>query len=267
MTDQQVSFDTTVPHVARVLDYLQGGTANFEADRQAAEFAFANWPGGDVRVDIRGARAALVRIVRYLTAEAGIRQFLDIGTGLPTAQPVHEVAQRIAPESKVVYVDRDPVVIAHAHQLLAGIPTSSVAFIDGDMHDPEGILRDAAATLDFDRPVALVLFGILHFFTEEEDPARIMKTLLDAVPSGSYVAFSHFARADGDDAMDATFEQLNKQWGESVVRRTRSEAADLFFPGLEPVEPGVVELPDWRPDVAVTGPRPLPMWVGVARKP
>jgi hypothetical protein len=261
------AFDPNVPHVARVLDYLQGGTDNFEADRQVAEFAFAAWPGGDVRVDIRAARAALVRIVKFLTADAGIRQFLDIGTGLPTAQAVHEVSRAIAPESRVVYIDRDPVVIEHAHQILADMPPASTAFLEGDMHDPAKILQDAAAVLDFTQPVGIILFGILHFFEDDEDPAGIMQTLIEAVPSGSYVAFSHFARADQDDAMDATFEQLNQQWGESVVRRTRDQAATLFFTGLEPVDPGVVELPDWRPDADVTGPRPLPMWVGVAVKP
>lgn len=256
--------DTNVPHVARVLDYLQGGEANYPADRAAAEQAFAAWPGGDVRVDIRAARSALVRIVSHL-AEAGVRQFLDIGTGLPTANAVHQVAGRIAPDTRTVYVDRDPVVVAHARYLLADDPAETL-FLHGDFHDPEKILREAAGLLDFDQPVAFILFGILHFLPDEEDPDGIVKKLIGAAPSGSYVVLSHFARADQDDVMDETFERLNKQFGEAVVRRTRADAA-RFLDGMDMVEPGVVELPDWRPEPGAAGPRPLPMWCGAARKP
>jgi len=257
---------TTVPHVARVLDYLQGGTANYPIDREVADYAFAEWPGGDVRVDIGAARSSLGRIVTYLAREAGVRQFIDIGTGLPTANAVHQVAGRIAPETRTVYVDRDPVVVAHARYLLASEPAATL-FLAGDFHQPNEILREAKEFLDFTQPVAYILYGILHFLPDAEDPDGIVRTLTDAVPSGSYVALSHFARADKDDKMDETFELLNKQWGESVVRRTRADTA-RFFNGLDIVEPGVVELPDWRPDPGATaGPRPLPMWCGLARKP
>jgi hypothetical protein len=200
---------------------------------------------------------------------------LDIATGLPTQNNVHEVAQRLAPESRVVYVDNDPVVLAHAGYLLrsgeagpTGLAgsTGSTAFVFGDFNEPEKIVQEAGNTLDLGRPVAVILFGILHFIEDDEKAAEIMKYLVDAVPSGSYFAFSHFARGDEESAMDETFERLNRQWGESVVRRTREEVARLLA-GLDLVEPGVVELPDWRPDPGSTGPRPLPMWCGVAYKP
>ncbi|WP_431682740.1 SAM-dependent methyltransferase [Kitasatospora sp. KL5] len=258
--------DPEVPHVSRVFDLMLGGTANFAADRAAAEYAFASWPGGDVRVDIQAARGALVRIVRHLASDAGIRQFLDIGTGLPTMDNTHEVARSITPDARVVYVDKDPVVVAHARHLLADVPEDEVRYLHADMKDLDRILDEAKAVLDFDQPIGVILFGILHFFPDDQGPADLMKRIVDAVPAGSHVAFSQFARVGEDAAMDEAFELLNRQWGESVVRRTRQEAADLYFAGLEPVEPGVAELPDWRPEPGEAGPRPMPMWCGVARK-
>ncbi|GAA1416303.1 SAM-dependent methyltransferase [Kitasatospora putterlickiae] len=258
--------DPEVPHVSRVFDLMLGGTANFAADRAAAEFAFASWPGGDVRVDIQAARGALVRIVRYLAAEAGIRQFLDIGTGLPTMNNTHEVARGVHPDARTVYVDKDSVVVAHARHLLAGLPRDEVRYLQGDMKEVDRILDAARAVLDFEQPIGVILFGVLHFFPDEQGPAELMKRIVDAVPPGSHVAFSQFARVGEDAAMDEAFELLNQQWGESVVRRTREETADLYFAGLEPVEPGVAELPDWRPEPGEAGPRPMPMWCGLARK-
>jgi SAM-dependent methyltransferase len=258
--------DPTVPHVSRVFDLMLGGTANFEADRAIAAYAFADWPGGDVRVDIQAARGALVRIVRHLAAEAGIRQFLDIGTGLPTMNNTHEVARSVVPDARTVYVDKDPVVVAHAHHLLADLPEDEVRFLHLDMKDIDGILSEAAKVLDFDRPIGVILFGILHFFPDDQGPAELMKRIVDAIAPGSYVAFDQFARVGDDPAMDEAFELLNQQWGESVVRRTKEEAENLYFAGLEPVEPGVVELPDWRPDPGASGARPMPMWCGLARK-
>jgi SAM-dependent methyltransferase len=255
-----------IPHISRVFDYMLDGTANFPADRAAAEQAFAAWPSGDVRVDIQSARGALVRIVRHLTAEAGIRQFLDIGSGLPTMENTHDAARRIAPDAKTVYADKDPVVVAHARQILADLPEDSVRFLHADMKDLDEILREASTVLDFDRPIGVILFGILHFFPDDQGPDDLMKRIVDAIAPGSYVAFSQFARVGEDTAMDEAFELLNQQWGESVVRRTTQEAQDLYFAGLEAVEPGVVELPDWRPDADVSGPRPMPMWCGLARK-
>jgi hypothetical protein len=160
--------DTSVAHVARVYDYLLGGKANFAVDRKAAEQAYAAWPGGldGVRADARAHRALLGRVVRYLAGDAGIRQFLDIGTGIPKENNTHEVAQRVAPRARIVYVDYDPIVLAHAHKLLTSTPEGACAYIYGDLRDPEAILRKAAGTLDFSQPAAVVLFGILHFFAD-----------------------------------------------------------------------------------------------------
>lgn len=268
-TDLSPEVDSAVPHVSRVLDYLLGGTANFEIDRAVAAQAFAGWPGevggiDGVRIDIRGARAALSRIVTYMAAEAGVRQFLDICSGLPTENNTHEAAERVSPECRTAYVDNDPVVVAHARHLL-GDTGGRVAFLDGELSRTHDIIDRAASTLDLDQPVGIVLFGALHFFEDEDGPDKIVGTLLEAVPPGSFLAFSHFAKDDEDGAMDETFEALNRQWGESVVRRTKAEAT-RFLDGLEIVEPGVVELPDWRPEPGAAGPRPMPMWCGLARK-
>jgi trans-aconitate methyltransferase len=264
--------DTSVAHVARVYDYLLGGKANFAVDRKAAEHAYAAWPGGldGVRADARAHRALLGRVVRYLAGDAGMRQFLDIGTGIPQQNNTHEVAQRVAPEARIVYVDYDPIVLAHAHQLLTSTPEGACAYIYGDLRDPATIVRKAADTLDFGRPAAVVLFGILHFFADTEGPDAIVTRLVDALAPGSYLAISHLARDVHGEALTETFDRLNQQMSESVILRTQAEVA-RFFDGLDLVEPGVVQLPQWRPDPGA-GPdaappaRPLPMWCGVGRK-
>jgi hypothetical protein len=244
-----------MPHVSRVLDYLLGGTANTEADRQVAEFAFTSWPGevGGVdgaRLDIRSARQALQRIVTFLVSEAGVHQFLDIASGLPTMGNVHLTAQSLEPAAKVVYVDNDPLVVDYSRELLV---------------DSGAILAEAGTKLDFTRPVGLILFGILHFIDDDATAHQLARQLYDALCPGSYVAVSHFARTEGDVGMDETFEQLNKQWGESITRRTRSQVESLLEP-FQLVTPGIVELPDWRPPAPHSGPRPLPMWCGLAVK-
>jgi hypothetical protein len=260
--------DTSVAHVARIYDYLLGGKANFAVDRRAAERAYAAWPGGldGVRADARAHRALLGRVVRYLADEAGIRQFLDIGTGIPKENNTHEVAQRVAPDSRIVYVDYDPIVLAHAHKLLRSTPEGACAYIYGDLRDPETILRKAADTLDFGGPTAIVLFGILHFFADAQRPHAIVARLVDALAPGSYLAISHLARDVEGDALTETFDRLNPQMSESVVLRTHDEV-ERFFDGLDLVDPGVVQLPQWRPDPgdAVLS-RPLPMWCAVGRK-
>ncbi|MFR9797585.1 SAM-dependent methyltransferase [Streptomyces sp. MS06] len=260
--------DPLVPHVPRVMDHLLGGTANFASDRQAAEYAFAAWPGETggvegVKVDIGHARGALARIVRHLAAECGITQFLDIASGLPTMDNVHLSARSAAPDTRVVYVDNDPVVVAYARHLLADETDGSVAFLEADFHDPQDVLSRAARTLDFSRPVALILFGMLHFVEDHDEAARLLAVYVDALADGSYVAVSHFAKDDQDTEMNATLDALDKQLGEAVVRRTRDEVA-RFFDGMELLEPGVVETQNWRP-TDTTGPRPLPMWVALAR--
>lgn len=262
--------DTATPHVARILDYLLGGTANYESDRNLAHMAFANWPGETggvpgVRVDIRAARDALRRIVHLLVRERGIRQFIDFASGLPTMHNVHLAAREITDDARVVYVDNDPRVVLHARKLLADETHGRTVFLDADFRDPKDILRRASATLDLTKPVAFIMFGMLHFIEDEDHPEEIVKVLLDAVPSGSYMAFSHFAVAEGDDAMNQTLDAMDKQMGEAVVRRTRAEAA-AFFDGMDVLEPGVVGTDEWRPPAGPAGPKPLPMWVGVARK-
>jgi len=256
-----------IPHVPRVLDHLLGGTANFESDRQAAAYAFAGWPGETggvegVKVDIKHARGALGRIVRHLAGE-GVHQFLDIATGLPTMDNVHLAARSVVPDARVVYVDNDPLVVAYAQHLLAG-EGDGVAFLQGDFHDPADVLERAAKTLDFSQPVGLILFGMLHFVEDFAEGARLLATYLDALPAGSFVAVSHFAKDDQDSEMNATLDALDKQLGEAVVRRTRSEV-QAFFDGLDLLDPGVVETQEWRP-ADPSGPKPLPMWVAAARK-
>ena len=269
-TDGWPEIDTSIAHVTRVYDYLLGGKANFAVDREAAERAYAAWPGGidGVRADARAHRALLGRVVRYLVDEAGIRQFLDIGTGIPKEDNVHEVAQRAASEARIVYVDYDPIVLAHAHRLLTSTPEGACAYVYGDLREPEMILRKAADTLDFARPTAVVLFGILHFFADSEHPHAIVARLAEGLVPGSYLAISHLASDVHGEALAETFDRLNKQMSESVILRTQAEVA-RFFDGMDLVDPGVVQLPQWRPDTgqeAVQQGRQLPMWCAVGRK-
>jgi S-adenosyl methyltransferase len=267
--DPWPEIDTKVAHVARVYDYLLGGRANFAVDRQAAERSYAAWPGGldGVRADARAHRAVLGRIVRFLVTEVGIGQFLDIGTGIPKENNVHEVAQRLAPKTRIVYVDYDPIVLAHAHKLLTSSPEGATSYVFGDLRDPEAILRKAAETLDLGEPVAVMLFGILHFFAEREDPGAIVADLMSALTPGSYLAISHLASDVHGDAMAETFNRLNQQMSESVILRTRDQF-QRFFDGLDLVEPGVVQLHQWRPDHGTEQQGgQVPLWVAVARKP
>jgi hypothetical protein len=262
--------DTKVAHVARVYNYLLGGKANFAVDRKAAEQAYAAWPGGleGVRADALAHRALLGRIVRYLVSEAGIRQFLDIGTGIPTDNNVHEVAQRLAPETRIVYVDYDPIVLAHAHKLLKTTAAGACAYVQGDLRDPEAILSKAAGTLDFTRPAAVVLFGVLHFFADAQHPEAIIARLTQALAPGSYLAISHLARDVHGDALTETFKRLNPNMAESVVLRTQAEFARLFD-GLDLIDPGVVQQHQWRPDPGTGGRGPSrgqPLWCAVGRK-
>lgn len=263
--------DTSVAHVARVYDYLLGGNANFAVDRDAAKQAYAAWPGGleGVRADARAHRALLGRVVRYLAVEAGISQFLDIGTGIPKENNTHEVAQQLLPQARVVYVDSDPIVLAHAHKLLTSTPVGACAYVYGDLREPGAILQRAADTLDFGAPVAIVLFGVLHFFADAEHPEAVVGELIDALPPGSYLAISHLAKDVHGEALTETFDRLNQQMNESVALRTQDKVARLFS-DLQLVSPGVVQLPQWRPDPGCAdapAARALPMWCAVGRKP
>jgi S-adenosyl methyltransferase len=236
------AIDTTVPHSARIWNYWLGGKDNYAVDREAGDQYKDIFPG--IAVVARTSRAFLTRAVRYLAAEAGIRQFLDIGTGLPTADNTHEVAQRVAPESQIVYVDNDPLVLAHARALLTSSPEGSTEYLDADIRNPAAILAAAAGPLDFTRPIALMLMGIMGHFTDEE-AYPIVRQVLAGLPSGSY-----FALYDGADTNEA-FNEAQRGYNESgaVPYHLRSpERFTRFFEGLELVEPGVVPVPHWRPD-------------------
>jgi hypothetical protein len=261
--------DTSKAHPARMYDFLLGGKDHFEADRQAIAGLLKAVP--NARTGARENRAFLGRAVRYLVAEAGIRQFLDIGSGLPTASNVHEVAQSIAPESRVVYMDNDPIVMTHARALLTSDPAGRTAYIQADLHDPKDILGHPAvrATLDFDRPVALMLVAVLHFFPDDQDPAAIVATLLDALPPGSYLVASQTTADFNDPDQAADGVQAVQRAGVPFQTRTAEEFAEVAYAGLELVPPGLVVVSEWRPEGA--GPRPLPSEVAyygaVGRKP
>jgi O-methyltransferase involved in polyketide biosynthesis len=253
--------DPSVPHSARLWNYLLGGKDNFAADREAAEQVLAYFP--ELVQSARFNRQFLGRAVRFLSAEAGIRQFLDIGTGLPTADNTHEVAQSVAPESRIVYVDNDPMVLVHARALLVGDPAGATHYIDADVRDPATILTQAARTLDFSRPVAVMLLGILNFVIDDEDARRIVATLTDAVPPGSYLVISHPTREVGPEAVDRAV----AMWNDSgAMRMTTRDPAEIerYFDGWQLLEPGVLTCSQWRPDGNDT--TPTSEYAGVARK-
>ena len=254
--------DTSVAHPARVYDYWLGGKDNFAADREAAEQVIAANPG--VLPGVRANRAFLGRAVRYLAGEAGIRQFLDIGTGLPTVDNTHEVAQHVAPRCRIVYVDNDPIVLSHARALLASTVQGTTAYVDADLRQTEALLEGAAATLDFGQPVAIMLLMILQYIPDAEDPWGIVARLLDAVPPGSYLAVSDTASDIDAQAVAESARRYNQRLGS--VRQTRRTREDFtrFFDGLELVDPGVVTLPEWR--AAAPGQR-IPAYAAVGRKP
>jgi SAM-dependent methyltransferase len=258
-----LSIDTSVAHVARVYDYWLGGKDNFAADRVAGEQAIQTYP--DIVYSVRANRAFLARTVRYLAKDAGIRQFLDIGTGIPTANNTHEVAQSAAPGCSVVYVDNDPVVLAHARALLVSGEQGHTSYIDADLRDAGRILAEAALTLDFSQPVAIMLMAILQHIDDAEDPYRIVNTLLGAVPSGSYMVISHPAADIETEAMAQMAERLNKLMAEKVTFRTRAQVAG-FFDGLELVEPGTVRVQQWRPSTEKEAKSPAALWGGMGRK-
>ena len=258
--------DTSRVSPARIYDYWLGGKDNFPADREAAEQVIAVFPG--IIPGVRANRALLGRMVRYLAGEAGVRQFLDIGTGLPTENNTHDVAQAVAPESRIVYVDNDPIVLVHARALLTSTPQGATDYIEADLRDPDKILQGAAATLDFSRPVAITLLMILMLVQDAEDPYGIVARLLDAVPSGSYLVISHPAGDVDAGEIAEAYERLNERMGATQgTLRSHGEVA-RFFDGLEMVEPGLVQLHRWRPDPGDIGlDRDVPAYAGIGRKP
>ena len=257
-------FDARVAHPARVYDYWLGGKDNFEADRIAGEATIAAYPA--IRASARANRAFLARSVRYL-AEAGIRQFLDIGTGLPTANNTHEVAQSVAPESRIVYVDNDPLVLSHARALLTSSPEGVTAYLDADLRDTGRILELAAETLDFTQPVAIMLLAILHYIPDLDQAQRIVARLVGAVPSGSYLVISHAASDISPEEMAEMIKRMNEHLAEgNHVGRTRDAVAQ-FFADVDLVEPGVVKVTEWRPRSELEAQGPTSLWGGVGRKP
>ncbi|MFW6695075.1 SAM-dependent methyltransferase [Streptomyces sp. MAR4 CNX-425] len=236
-----------IPHPARIYDYLLGGKDHYEADRAAAEETIRRAP--QVRESARANRAWMRRAARYLVGR-GVRQFLDIGTGIPTSPNLHEVAQRISPDCRVVYADNDPVVLAHARALLRGSREGRTAYIEADVRRPDEILRapELWRTLDRDRPVALMLSAILHFVRDEEDPAGLVATLRDALPPGSYLALSHTTNdIQPERAADAAAVYGERRAAALMVPRPRHRV-ESFFAGFDVVDPGVVQLPHWHPD-------------------
>jgi hypothetical protein len=257
-------FDTTKAHQARIYDYALGGKDNYAADRAAAEAIFKINP--EMAFTARANRAFLGRAVRFLTADAGMRQFLDIGTGIPTAGNTHEVAQAIAPESRVVYVDYDPVVLAHARALLTSGEAGTTEYIEADLRDASAILERAGELLDFSKPVAITLLAILHAIPDIDDPHAIVAKLLNAVPSGSYLVLSHV----GTDLLNpATQEGLEgvteRMMQQGITYRTR-EQVSRFFEGTDLVDPGLVRVEEWRPSDGAANTERSSLWCAVGRK-
>lgn len=257
--------DPTVPSAARVWNFWVGGKDHFAADRALAEQFGEVVP--KMPVIARLTRQFIAGTVSKLAAE-GIRQFLDIGTGLPTADNTHEVAQRVAPDSRIVYVDNDPVVLAHARALLTSSPEGKTAYLDADLRDPAKILRGAAETLDFSQPVAVLLVAVLHFIQDSDDPYRIVTTLMDAVPPGSYLAIVHGASDVGSDDMPEAERRYNEQASARFNARDREQVA-RFFDGLELTGPGLVNLGRWAQGAAGGGSAhgDVAAYCGLARKP
>jgi hypothetical protein len=235
--------DIAVPQSARIWNYWLGGKDNYLVDRSAGDQFRDIYPG--IVAGARAARHFLARAVYYLAGEAGIRQFLDIGTGLPTVDNTHEIAQRVAPESRIVYVDNDPLVLVHARALLTAAPPGTTNYIDGDLHDPDEIVEKARQTLDFTQPIALMLMGILGHISDYDEARSIVRRLLGPLPPGSYLV--HYDSTNTNQAYVEAIRQYNESGAVPYILRSPQQLA-RFFDGLELLEPGVVSVPLWRPD-------------------
>jgi hypothetical protein len=258
-------FDTSVANQARIYDYLLGGKDNYAADRAAVDAVLKVAP--EMGFAARANRAFLGRVVRYLTEQAGIRQFLDIGTGIPTAGNTHQVAQAIAPESRVVYVDYDPIVLAHARALLTSSEAGATEYIDADVRDTGTILSQAAQLLDFTEPVAVTMLMILHVLPDSDSPQAIVAKVMDALPSGSYLALSHL----GSDLLDQEARQgfdniVRRSAQQQYIGRNREEMA-RFFTGMDLIEPGLVRVEEWNPDPDPGETGRSTLWCALGRKP
>ena len=258
-------FDTSVANPARIWNYWLGGKDHFEADREAAEKVIEVLP--TMPLLARLARRQLIDTVRLLAGQHGIRQFLDIGTGLPTADNTHEIAQRTAPEARIVYVDNDPVVISHARALLTSSPEGATDYLQADLRDTAAVLSGAARTLDFGQPVAVLLMGVLHFIPDEDGPYRIVARLMDATAPGSYLVIGHGASDIQADAVPEMMRRYNERSSASLTLRTRDQVA-RFLDGLELVGPGLVPLSQWWPadEVDAGAASSVIGYSGIARK-
>ncbi|WP_328427636.1 SAM-dependent methyltransferase [Streptomyces sp. NBC_00443] len=255
--------DTSVPHSARIWNLWLGGKDNYPVDEAAGDAYTAVYPG--IVTIARSSRAFLGRTIRYLVTEAGVRQFLDVGTGLPTVDNTHEVAQSLAPESKIVYVDNDPLVLAHARALLTSTPEGVTAYEDLSLYEPEKILEAASRTLDLSRPTALILSGILGHVTDYEQARGIVRGLLAGLPSGSYLSLN-----EGSRGTDPAYEQAQDAYNETGAVPYFLRPVDqitAYFEGLDLVEPGIVSVPLWHPEPAGEEPQPIGQHGGLGRKP
>lgn len=262
--------DTTIAHEARVYDYWLGGKDNYPADRALGDAIAEHVPA--IKTMARANRAFLGRAVRHLVSEAGITQFLDIGTGIPTAGNTHEVAQQLDPTARVVYVDKDPIVLAHARALMSSTPQGRTRFIHADLHDPRSILDhpDLADTLDRDEPVAIMLVAIMMYFSDADRPQDVIAALLDAVPSGSYLVITHPTADFAPEAM-AGVQAAAEASGISFHPRSNAATSELFA-GTTLIDPGLVPVAAWRPEL-IDGPAAVVeadsawYWAGIGRKP
>ncbi|MFJ2832122.1 SAM-dependent methyltransferase [Streptomyces sp. NPDC087263] len=254
--------DTSVPQSARIWNYWLGGKDNYEVDRVAGDAFREIFPA--IETGARAARYFLARAVRHLAGEEGIRQFLDIGTGLPNVDNTHQIAQRVAPECRIVYVDNDPLVLAHARALLVSSPEGVTHYIDADLRDPSTIVREAAKTLDFDQPVALMLMGILGHIEDHDEARTIVRQLVDALPSGSYLV--QYDSTSTSAAYVNAIQQYNEGGSIPYILRSPEQIA-RYFDGLELLEPGVASCSRWRPDTEALGlPAEVHQYGGVALK-
>jgi hypothetical protein len=264
VSDDDPIIDTTVAHQGRVYDYLAGGGAHFEVDREAARVQAAAYGGEErARRDIRANRDFIGRAIHYLAGEAGIRQFLDIGTGIPNQDDLHGVAQQTASDARMVFVDNDAVVLAHAHELMTSTPEGVARFVKGDFYDPPAVLREAGETLDLTRPTALMLVALLHLHGDELHPHETARFYVDALPPGSYLAMTHLSTdidPEATEGLRRAAEGVDADYGFAL--RSKADFA-RFFDGLELVEPGVVPVTSWRTEVEFVA----PFWSAIGRKP
>jgi S-adenosyl methyltransferase len=267
--DEQDPLRRDRAHGARIYDYILGGKDNYEMDRAAAHASLEVWPA--LGIHMRANRSFMHRAARFLAAERGIRQFLDIGTGIPTPPNLHEVVQEVAPDARVVYTDNDPIVLAHARALMHGTPEGRTAYIDADMRDPGGILSapELRDTLDLDQPVGLMIIAMTHFIEDDEEAFRVVRQVVDAMPSGSYFASTIATDEFNPEPLAKVREQYYAH-GETLRWRTKAQAL-RFFDGLDLVEPGLVQMHKWHPDPVDTDRMPadkdIAMYGGVALVP